>query len=50
MAELTEAGLEARRKYHREYKREKSEQRKASQIRYWNKKGEEIEEEKTDKE
>ena len=42
MEELTEAGREARRQYHREYQRKQRKKRQQADIRYWNRKGEQL--------
>lgn len=46
MVEITEAGKEARRKYYQEYRQRKKEEKRKADIRYWNKKGEEHEQER----
>lgn len=43
MEELTEAGKKARREYHREYRRKNREKKRNQDIKYWNKKGRELE-------
>ena len=42
MVELTEKGREAKRLYYRDYRRRKREEKRKADIRYWNKKGEEL--------
>lgn len=44
MEELTEAGRQARNEYHREYRKKKRDEERQRKIRYWNKKGKELEE------
>ena len=49
MEELTEAGKKARRAYHAEYRRKNREKKRKAQIRYWNKQGEQLANDKKSK-
>lgn len=49
MVELTEAGLEARRKYMREWQRKNREKKRDMENRHWNKIGEQMEAEEAAK-
>lgn len=40
--ELTEEGKEARRAYYREYRRKNRDKKRRENIRYWNRKGEQV--------
>lgn len=49
VVELTESGKEARRQYYAEYRRKNREKKRKADIRYWNKQGEQLANDKKSK-